>query len=214
MEEILAAFARQEAQVLVGTQMSSKGHHFPNVTLALIADADLGLNLPDYRAAERTFQLLVQSAGRSGRGEKPGRVLVQTRDVGHYCWEFVERADYEGFYEREIALREKRRYPPFVKLALVRVSFPQEWKEGPGLLGALGLGPARGGAGSRSDRAGARARASGPSYEGRLRYQCLLKAADWQAVRRTYGRASRRTLPGVAPREWRVSLDLDPVNML
>ena len=213
MEEILAAFARQEAQVLVGTQMLSKGHHFPNVTLALIADADLGLNLPDYRAAERTFQLLVQSAGRSGRGEKPGRVLVQTRDVGHYCWEFVERADYEGFYEREIALREKRRYPPFVKLALVRVSFPQEWKEGPGLLGALASALREAGR-----EAGVTVLGPAPAplarLQGRLRYQCLLKAADWQAVRRTYGRASRRTLPGVAPREWRVSLDLDPVNML
>ena len=213
MEEILAAFARQEAQVLVGTQMLSKGHHFPNVTLALIADADLGLNLPDYRAAERTFQLLVQSAGRSGRGEKPGRVLVQTRDVGHYCWEFVERADYEGFYEREIALREKRRYPPFVKLALVRVSFPQEWKEGPGLLGALASALREAGR-----EAGVTVLGPAPAplarLQGRLRYQCLVKAADWQAVRRTYGRASRRTLPGVAPREWRVSLDLDPVNML
>lgn len=213
MEEILAAFARQEAQVLVGTQMLSKGHHFPNVTLALIADADMGLNLPDYRAAERTFQLLVQSAGRAGRGEKPGRVLVQTRDVGHYCWGFVERADYEGFYEREIALREKRRYPPFVKLALVRVSFPQQWQEGPALLNGLSL--ALRGAGRE---AGVTVLGPAPAplarLQGRLRYQCLLKAADWQAVRRTYAQALHRVLPGAAPREWRVSLDLDPVNML
>lgn len=213
MEEILAAFARQEAQVLVGTQMLSKGHHFPHVTLALMADADLGLNLPDYRAVERTFQLLVQSAGRAGRGEKPGRVLVQTRDVGHYCWEFVERADYEGFYEREIALREQRRYPPFVKLALVRMSFPLDWKEGPGLLGGLAAALREAG---RETGVAVLGPAPAPlaRLQGRLRHQWLLKAEDWQAARRTYGLAARRALPGAVPRELRVSLDLDPVNML
>ena len=131
MEEILAAFARQEAPILVGTQMLSKGHHFPQVTLAVVADGDLGLNLPDYRAAERTFQLLVQSAGRAGRGEKPGRVLIQTRDVSHYCWQYVQAGDYEGFYAAELARRRLRRYPPFVRLALIRMSFSVEEKTGP-----------------------------------------------------------------------------------
>lgn len=98
MEEILAAFARHESPILVGTQMLSKGHHFPDVTLAIVADGDLGLNLPDYRAAERSFQLLVQSAGRAGRGDKPGRVLIQTRNTNHYCWQYVQSGDYEGFY--------------------------------------------------------------------------------------------------------------------
>ncbi|MCQ2444376.1 MAG: primosomal protein N', partial [Mailhella sp.] len=137
MEEILESFARQEAQVLVGTQMLSKGHHFPNVTLALVVDGDMGLNLPDYRSAERTFQLLVQSAGRAGRGEKPGRVLIQTRDTEHYCWRFVADSDYEGFYARELALREQRRYPPFVKLALVRISFPRGDEGGMARLGVF-----------------------------------------------------------------------------
>ena len=89
------------------------------VTLAVIADADLGLNLPDYRAAERTFQLLVQSAGRAGRGDKPGRVLIQTRDVSHYCWQYVRNADYEGFYKAELARRKLRRYPPFVRTSVL-----------------------------------------------------------------------------------------------
>ena len=78
--------------------MLSKGHHFPQVTLVVAADGDLGLNLPDYRAAERTFQLLVQAAGRAGRGEKPGRVLIQTRDAEHYCWQYVRDGNAEGFY--------------------------------------------------------------------------------------------------------------------
>ena len=137
MEEILAAFSRQEAPILVGTQMLSKGHHFPLVTLAVIADGDLGLNLPDYRAAERTFQLLVQSAGRAGRGDKPGRVLIQTRDVSHYCWQYVRTADYEGFYQAELARRKLRRYPPFVRLALIRISYGITEQAGPAALGDL-----------------------------------------------------------------------------
>lgn len=211
MEEILAAFARQEAQVLVGTQMLSKGHHFPNVTLALIADGDMGLNMPDYRSAERTFQLLVQSAGRAGRGEKPGRVLIQTRDIAHYCWDFVKTGDYEGFYEYEIALRQQRRYPPFVKLALIRLSFPWDWAEGQSrvnqfsaalrqhgrALGLTVLGPAP---------------APLARIQGRSRFQCLVKAADWQSIRKAYAAALHEL--GTLPRDLRITLDLDPVNML
>ena len=188
MEEILGAFARKEAAVLVGTQMLSKGHHFPDVTLAIVADADLGLNLPDYRAAERTFQLLLQSAGRAGRGEKPGSVIIQTRDPGHYCWEYVRRADYEGFYERELDLRRRRRYPPFVRLALLRISYAVDEAEGPDLVAALGrhlrqrareigvtvLGPAP---------------APLPFLKGRSRWHCLVKGNDWQSLRALYGAA-------------------------
>ena len=92
--------------------MLSKGHHFPDVTQVVVADGDLGLNLPDYRAMERTFQLLVQVAGRAGRGDKPGRVLIQTRDMANPCWSFVRNCDYTGFYHNELALRRKRNYPP------------------------------------------------------------------------------------------------------
>ncbi len=211
MEEILAAFARQEAQVLVGTQMLSKGHHFPNVTLALIADGDMGLNLPDYRSAERTFQLLVQSSGRAGRGEKPGRVLIQTRDIGHYCWDYVKSGDYEGFYRHELALREKRRYPPFVKLALIRLSYPWDWNEGQSRVnqfsaalrlhgrpqGLTVLGPAP---------------APLARIQGRSRFQCLVKAADWQSIRQAYAAALHDL--GTIPHDLRITLDLDPVNML
>lgn len=211
MEAILAAFARQEAQVLVGTQMLSKGHHFPNVTLAVVADGDMGLNMPDYRSAERTFQLLVQSSGRAGRGEKPGRVLIQTRDVRHYCWKFVETGDYEGFYEHEIALRKQRRYPPFVKLALIRLSYPWDWKDGQNRVNAF----------SASLRAHGRTlglTVLGPApaplarIQGRMRFQCLMKADTWQHVRQAYALALHDM--GTLPHELRISLDLDPVNML
>ena len=218
MEEILAAFARGEAQVLVGTQMLSKGHHFPDVTLALIADADLGLNLPDYRAMERTFQLLLQSAGRAGRGEKAGRVLIQTRMPNHVCWDFVRRGDYDAFYEHEIALREKRRYPPFVKLALVRASFPAEDAEG-GSEGQAALNRFMGLLREEGRTLGLTLMGPIPSplarLQGRMRFQALIKADDWQKVRQAYGRAMRRAFGGgAAPKTLRLSLDLDPVNML
>ena len=210
MEEILNAFGRGEAQVLVGTQMLSKGHHFPDVTLAVVADADLGLNLPDYRAAERTFQLLLQSAGRAGRGEKPGRVLVQTRDIHHFCWEFVKNGDYAGFYAQEIALRRKRLYPPFVKLALVRFSFPVQSTRAPAVLGTLAKLMRE-----KGKSAGVRVLGPAPApialLRGRKRYQCLLKAEDWVSLRRVYADVLAELSLGS---DMRVSLDMDPVNMM
>lgn len=209
MEEILAQFARQEAQILVGTQMLSKGHHFPHVTLAVIADGDLGLNIPDYRAAERTFQLLLQSAGRAGRGSKPGRVLIQTRDTRHYCWNFIQNADYEGFYAHEIALREKRRYPPFVKLALVRLSYPFDWPQGLSHINTFAQALKQAGRPLNVTILGP-APAPLMRLNGRLRYHCLLKADSWQHIRAAFSRA----LPQPQPQNLRIALDIDPVNML
>jgi primosomal protein N' (replication factor Y) len=209
MEEILSAFARKEASVLLGTQMLSKGHHFPDVTLAIVADADIGLNLPDYRAAERTFQLLLQSAGRAGRGEKPGSVIIQTRDPAHYCWEYVRRADYRGFYERELALRERRAYPPFARLALIRLSYAADDADGQAQVAALGafLRP-------RAARSGLTllgpAPAPLPFLKGRHRWHCLIKGQDWRAMRALYAAA----LDGPGKGRLRARLDLDPVNML
>lgn len=211
MEEILSAFARQEAQVLVGTQMLSKGHHFPNVTLAVIADGDMGLNMPDYRSAERTFQLLVQSSGRAGRGEKPGRVLIQTRDIGHYCWKFVQTGDYEGFYEHEIALRKQRRYPPFVKLALIRLSYPWDWKDGLNHVNTVAASLRR-----HARELGLTVLGPAPAplarIQGRMRFQCLVKADTWQHIRLAYALTLRDA--GTLPHDMRISLDLDPINML
>lgn len=209
MEEILAAFARQEAQVLVGTQMLSKGHHFPNVTLAIVADADLGLNLPDYRAPERTFQLLLQSAGRAGRGDKPGQVLLQSRDVQHYCWQYVLSADYEGFYRDEIERRRRRNYPPFVRLGLLRIAFPMEDERGAAALGELGKT-------LREQAARCNVRLLGPApaplalIRGKRRFHCLLKAENWQDIRSFYIFAQAQA----ASRVLQLSLDLDPLNML
>ncbi len=209
MERILDSFARQEAHVLVGTQMLSKGHHFPDVTLALIPDGDMGLNMPDYRAAERTFQLLIQSAGRAGRGEKAGSVIIQTRDVNHYCWQYIQDANFEGFYADEIARREKRRYPPFINLALIRISFPMDWEEGTAAIGALGAELRRLGRECQVQVLGP-APAPLTILRGQKRFHCLLKGNDWGAIRHIYSQASVL----VDKKNIRLFLDIDPVNML
>ncbi len=209
MEEILAAFARRESPLLVGTQMLSKGHHFPGVTLVVVADGDLGLNLPDYRAAERTFQLLVQSAGRAGRGNMPGRVLIQTRDAAHYCWQYVQQGDYEGFYADELARRRKYAYPPFVRLALVRLSFAVEDGRGPERLAAAGR-LLREAANREEVRLLGPAPAPLAVLRGRRRFHCLLKGKDWRGIRQVFAALSRdRESVHLRP-----FLDLDPVNML
>jgi primosomal protein N' (replication factor Y) (superfamily II helicase) len=122
LEKILSEFAAGRHDVLVGTQMVAKGHDFPNVTLVGVLSADTSTNLPDFRAAERTFALLSQVAGRAGRGDKPGKVIVQTFNPEHYAIMTARTHDFPAFYEREIAGRgnPEHLYPPFTRLGLVR----------------------------------------------------------------------------------------------
>ncbi|MFN8612843.1 MAG: primosomal protein N' [Vulcanimicrobiota bacterium] len=124
--DILRSFARGEADILLGTQMVSKGLDFPAVTLVGVVGADQGLHVPDFRAAERVLQLLTQVAGRAGRGEHPGRVLMQASDADHQVFAFVRRHDYTGFLEEEMALRRALLYPPFARLARLIVSGEEE----------------------------------------------------------------------------------------
>lgn len=208
MEDILEAFGRGEAEVLVGTQMLSKGHHFPRVSLAVVADGDMGLNSLDYNAAERTFQLVVQSSGRAGRGEKPGRVIIQTRDPSHYCWEYILANDYEGFYRRELERRRKRRYPPFTRLALLRISYPLGWPQGRRILDRLAEALQKAGKELEVTVLGP-APAPFPMRERRLRFQCLLKGQDWQKIRGVYNAAASLAPSGP---ELRLSLDIDPAT--
>jgi primosomal protein N' (replication factor Y) len=120
-ERILGSFKDGVCNLLVGTQMIAKGHDIPNVTLVCVVNADVGLGLPDFRAAERTFQLLTQVAGRAGRGEKPGEVLIQTMNPEHYAVKLAARQDYDAFYARETAFRRDLWYPPFTSIALLLI---------------------------------------------------------------------------------------------
>ena len=118
-EQILQAFANQEADILIGTQMIVKGHDFPNVTLVGVLAADMSLHVSDFHAAERTFQLLTQAAGRAGRGDEPGDVIIQTYNPEHYAVVTAKAQDYESFYEQEIMYRQFGFYPPVWNLLVV-----------------------------------------------------------------------------------------------
>lgn len=125
-QRILESFSKQEADILVGTQMIVKGHDFKNVTLVGIIAADLSLYASDYRAAERTYQLIAQAAGRAGRGEKPGEVVIQTYNPEHYTIECAKNSDYEEFYQQEMMFRNIMGYPPASDIMAILITSKQE----------------------------------------------------------------------------------------
>lgn len=125
-ERLLDAFGRGEADILLGTQMIAKGLDFPNVTLVGVLNADTALNLPDFRASERTFQLLTQVAGRAGRADKPGEVIIQSYNPDHYAIAYAKNQDYEGFYAYEMAIRRQLGYPPYVYTVALTLSHKDE----------------------------------------------------------------------------------------
>ena len=153
-DSILSAFSNKEADVLVGTQMIVKGHDFPDVTLVGILAADMSLYASDFRASERTFQLLTQAAGRAGRGSKEGNVVIQSYDPEHYSIQTAARQDFKAFYEEEIAYRDLLRYPPISHMMCVQIQSKDEdagmkyasrfraMMEGQRVEGAIFIGPA------------------------------------------------------------------------
>ena len=126
--KILKKFADREADILVGTQMIAKGHDFPAVTLVGILDADMSLHFSDYRSGERTFQLITQVAGRSGRAQEQGKVVLQTYDPENYILRFAVNYDYKGFFRHEISVRKATAFPPFAKIVRVMVTGEDEKK--------------------------------------------------------------------------------------
>jgi len=154
LERILSALHAGEIDLLVGTQMIAKGHDIPNVTLVGVVGSDAALSFPDFRAAERTFQLLTQVAGRAGRGETPGKVVLQTFYPDHYAIQYAAAHDYRGFYEKEVRFRSWMHYPPFNAVSNVVVHSPKldealtwsgilgKWFEATRLEGVRVMGPA------------------------------------------------------------------------
>lgn len=126
--EILGAFRRGEAQVLVGTQMVAKGHDFPNVTLVGILDADMSLYYSSYMSNERTFQLLTQVSGRAGRAEKQGKVIVQTYTPNHFIFKLIKQNNYKAFFDKEVNTREISKFPPFTTIVRILVRSEDEMK--------------------------------------------------------------------------------------
>jgi primosomal protein N' (replication factor Y) len=203
--ELLQRFADHEADILVGTQMIAKGLDLPLVTLVGVVAADVGLYLPDFRSGERTFQLLTQVAGRAGRSQRGGRVVIQTYRPEHYAIQAAAQHDYQAFYQREIAFRQEHGYPPTRRLA--RLIFWEKKLEKAQAastamaavlqqrIKALGL------AGEAISLLGP-APAYFARFRGFYRWQIVLRASDPAAV-----------LRGVTiPFGWRV--DIDPTSML
>jgi primosomal protein N' (replication factor Y) len=125
-QKIIDAFRQKDYDILLGTQMVAKGLDFPNVTLVGVVTADTSLNLPDYRSSEKTFQLITQVAGRAGRGDREGRVIIQTYHPEHFAIQYSAKHDYLGFYNEEIRIREKFKYPPFCHIVRVLITGEKE----------------------------------------------------------------------------------------
>ena len=206
-EAILERMRRREIDLLVGTQMVTKGHDLPDVTLVCVLDADTALSMPDYRAAERAFQLLVQVAGRAGRGERPGRVVVQTRQPDSPIIRCALQHDVHAFLEHESALREELGYPPYSRLALVRFE---------GMDETVVSAEADRVAAIAKRALGTQVKLSGPAQapiariRNRWRYRFLLKSPDRQRLREVLQQVHRTAVD----RRVRVIIDVDPMNML
>jgi primosomal protein N' (replication factor Y) len=204
---LLARFGAREIDILIGTQMIAKGHDFPRVTLVGVISADVGLGLPDFRASERTFQLLTQVVGRAGRGERPGDAIIQTLYPDHYSVRLACQQDYPGFFAREIEFRRAMRYPPYVSLvnAIVR---------GPSLQAAMDDAADL----VRRVRAAAEGqfRVLGPApaafvkLRGEHRAQFFVKGTRRAAMRQ----AVQRAVAARADLRRRITIDVDPLTVL
>jgi primosomal protein N' (replication factor Y) (superfamily II helicase) len=209
---MIDALARGELDILVGTQMITKGFDLPGVTLVGVVLADLGLNMPDFRSAERTFQLLTQVAGRAGRGERPGRVLIQTYAPHHYSIRAVRDQDYARFMRRELDLRRELMYPPFARMALIRIEGEDSASVGsiagkvastlahlakPDTMRVLGPAPAP------IER-----------IKQRYRWQVVLKSTGLNEMRAAIASMRSQVTPFADREKVRIGIDIDPVNML
>jgi primosomal protein N' (replication factor Y) len=211
-DRILKDLHDGEIDILVGTQMIAKGHDYPNVTLVGVVSADTALNIPDFRASEKTFQILTQVSGRGGRGDTPGRVIIQTLNPSHYAIERAKGHDYDGFYNEEIALREAAGYPPFSRMIQFLIT---------GLNGDRTAESAEGIAGRardllRSQKGYDGISVSGPveapiaRIRGRHRWQILLKGKSARLLQQL----AKKILSDVKASGCEIRVDVDPVNFM
>ena len=217
LAKILKDLRDGNIDILVGTQMVAKGHDFPNITLVGIVCADLSLGFPDFRAGERTFQLLAQVAGRAGRGQTPGKVVLQTYNPNHYSITAAKEQDFLRFYNQEIVFRKALSYPPFSRLAQLAISGRDKMETGrfAQSFGELLL----------------RLQASDPEFvrhveilgpieaplakiDGNYRWQVLLKGLKTSPLHAFVNRLAYRHQDWFANRRIKVAVDMDPYFML
>lgn len=210
--KILKAVHCREIDILIGTQMIAKGHHFPHVTLVGVIWADAGLGMPDYKAGERTFQLISQVTGRAGRGDKPGRVIIQTHQPGHFALRCAENHDYQAFYEKEMQLRSALFFPPLSRLVNLKFAGENEEKvkEAAGRIAVIArkyaeplnidvLGPA-----------------SAPlsKIRNKYRWQLLLKGPDSVSLHQICQQLEADSPSSLHSHAVNMTMDIDPENML
>lgn len=208
---ILQAVHNREIDILVGTQMIAKGLHFPGMTLVGVVWADSGLGIPDFRAPERTFQLLAQVTGRAGRGELSGRVIIQTHQPAHYAIECARTHDYDGFFNQELLLRRELGYPPFARLVNIRLSGQSDARvqQAAKTIAAF----------LRQCSTGTDVDLLGPApaplakLRDRYRWQLLLRSRHPALLHRLCRRLLEEQ-PGLCPATVRLGLDIDPENMM
>jgi primosomal protein N' (replication factor Y) len=206
--KILKAFGEHEADILVGTQMIAKGHDFPAVTLVGILDADMSLYFSDYRSGERTFQLITQVAGRSGRASEQGKVVLQTFDPENVVLRFAVGYDYHGFYQNEISSRAAMAFPPFSKILRVLVSGEDDKKALEALKAVYMQLEALYQANLDKFLFFNKMRSPIKRIQGKFRYQVLMRLSDTQILPQIYEIcASAKT------RDVLISVEENPANM-
>ncbi len=210
-ETLLRKVDRREVDILLGTQMIAKGHDFPAVTLVGVVDADVGLNLPDFRAAEKTFQLVTQAAGRAGRGELGGEVIIQTMNPNHYSVRHSMTHDYEGFYNEEIAYRTELGYPPIGRIIKIEIKSAQEALAGEAARTAQNR--------IRSLMRGKDTVLLGPApapisrVRGQYRFHLLLLSQKRDKIR-SLAIEGRNAVEKKYGRKCKVIVDVDPMNLM
>ncbi|MHA6486602.1 primosomal protein N' [Bacillus cabrialesii] len=210
-EKLLSAFGEGKADILLGTQMIAKGLDFPNVTLVGVLSADTTLHIPDFRSAEKTFQLLTQVSGRAGRHEKPGRVIIQTYTPSHYSIQLTKSHDYETFYQHEMAHRREQSYPPYYYLALVTVSHEEVAKAA---VTAEKI------AHFLKANCGADTKILGPSaspiarIKDRYRYQCVIKYKQETQLSALLKKILEHYKREIEQKHVMISIDMNPYMMM
>ena len=209
---ILRAVHKGDIDILLGTQMITKGHHFPNVTLVGIVLADTGLGLPDFRAGERTFQLISQVTGRAGRGEKPGRVIIQTFQPQHYAIEMARNHDYSGMYAREIELRKALGYPPFSRIVNVKIEAAEDKYVQDAAVGLANL--------ARKFQKRSEPEVLGPApapltrLRDKFRWQLLIKGKNLEALHAFLHRLEGEIATLGKAGKVKIAIDIDPEYMM
>jgi len=209
---ILQALERLEIDILVGTQMITKGHDFPNVTLVGVVSADTAMNMPDFRAAEKTFQILTQVAGRGGRGDFPGKVIIQTFNPDHYAIQRVKTHDVEGLYQDEMNIRQPLFWPPFSRMINLQMSSLNRENGRAGAMSIAAFARSR----CQGTSAAARIDVLGPAeapiarIKGRHRWQLLLLGTESRELHTLV----KDILAGAKPEGLEIKVDVDPMNFM